>query len=185
MRDRLPPRVMTSKSPMRARWDGWPSTRRARWTSSTSSRSTWPSTQGARHVRYADRRRRARAGAARRSRPRRRRNRARRSSAESRPARPRPCRRHRARRSGHVARDVRYALRLLRRAPGFAAAAIVTLALGIGANVAIFSVVRAVVLRPPPYRDPSRVLAFLNSRSGAPGPITSSSLPDFEDWRGS
>jgi putative ABC transport system permease protein len=83
---------------------------------------------------------------------------------------------------GHVGRDIRYALRLLRRAPGFAAAAIVTLALGIGANVAIFSVVRAVVLKPPPYRDPSRVLSFLNSRSSSatqPG----SSLPDYQDWK--
>src|SRR5262245_32112576 len=61
-----------------------------------------------------------------------------------------------------LARDVRYAVRLLRRAPGFAAAATITLALGIGANAAIFSVVRAVILRPPPYRDPSRVIAFLN-----------------------
>lgn len=82
-----------------------------------------------------------------------------------------------------LARDLRYSVRLLRRAPAFAAAATVTLALGIGANVAIFSVVRAVVLRPPPYRDPSGVIAFLNSRSGAPASITSSSLPDFEDWR--
>ena len=84
--------------------------------------------------------------------------------------------------AGTIARDVRYAMRLLLRAPGFAAAAIITLALGIGANAAIFSVVRAVVLKPPPYRDPSRVVAFLNSRTGAPGAITSSSLPDYEDW---
>ena len=84
---------------------------------------------------------------------------------------------------GAVARDLRYGLRLLRRAPAFTAAATITLALGIGANVAIFSVVRSVVLRPPPYRNPSGVLAFLNSRSGAPASITSSSLPDFEDWR--
>ena len=84
---------------------------------------------------------------------------------------------------GHVGRDIRYALRLLRRAPAFAAAAIVTLALGIGANVAIFSVVRAVVLKPPPYRDPSRVVAFLNSRSGGTATIYSSSLPDYEDWK--
>jgi putative ABC transport system permease protein len=83
---------------------------------------------------------------------------------------------------GHVGRDVHYALRLLRRSPGFAAAAIVTLALGIGANVAIFSVVRAVVLKPAPYRDPSRVVAFLNSRSGGTTTIYSSSLPDYEDW---
>ena len=70
---------------------------------------------------------------------------------------------------GHLARDVRYAVRLLRRAPAFAAAAIVTLALGIGANTAIFSVVRAVVLRPPPYRDPSR-----SSRSSTADPAPGS-----------
>ena len=74
-------------------------------------------------------------------------------------------------------------MRLLLRAPGFAAAAIITLALGIGANAAIFSVVRAVVLKPPPYRDPSRVVVFLNSRTDAPGSMTSSSLPDYEDWQ--
>jgi putative ABC transport system permease protein len=84
---------------------------------------------------------------------------------------------------GTLARDVRYAVRLLARAPDFAAAAIVTLALGIGANAAIFSVVRAVVLRPPPYRDPSRVVVFLNSTTAAAGAITSSSLPDYEDWQ--
>ena len=85
--------------------------------------------------------------------------------------------------AGALARDVRYAVRLLLRAPGFAAAAIITLALGIGANAAIFSVVRAVVLKPPPYRDPSRVVVFLNDRTSAPGSITSSSLPDYEDWQ--
>ncbi len=74
-------------------------------------------------------------------------------------------------------------MRILVRAPGFAAAAIVTLALGIGANAAIFSVVRAVVLKPPPYRDPARVVVFLNSTTSAPGKLTSSSLPDYEDWQ--
>jgi putative ABC transport system permease protein len=82
-----------------------------------------------------------------------------------------------------LARDVQYSIRVLARAPGFATAAIVTLALGIGANAAIFSVVRAVVLKPPPYRDPARVVVFLNSTAAAPGAITSSSLPDYEDWQ--
>src|SRR5438093_2809047 len=85
--------------------------------------------------------------------------------------------------AGRLLRDVRYAVRLLLRAPGFAAVALITLALGIGANAAIFSVVRAVILRQPPYRDPARLAVLLNSRSEAPGSITSSSMPDYEDWR--
>src|SRR5262245_29364013 len=78
-------------------------------------------------------------------------------------------------------RDVKYAVRLLTRSPGFAAIALVTLAIGIGANTAIFSVFHAVLLRPLPYADPDRLVAIgERSPDGSP---SNTGYSTFLDWR--
>jgi len=76
--------------------------------------------------------------------------------------------------------DLSLALRLLRKSPGFAATVIAVLALGVGANTAIFSVIRAVLLDPFPYRDSSRIMFIGSTRHGEDGqmPVT---YPDFVD----
>jgi putative ABC transport system permease protein len=77
--------------------------------------------------------------------------------------------------------NLRLALRQLIKNPAFSAVAIVTLALGIGANTAIFSIVNAVLLRPLPYPDADRIMV-LNESSG-PGQDYSVALPDYFDWQ--
>jgi predicted permease len=77
--------------------------------------------------------------------------------------------------------DARYAARTLLKNPGLAFIAILTIALGIGANTAIFSVVNAVVLRPLRYDDPDR-LVYVTGRNANAEPM-SISYPDFTDWR--
>src|SRR5688572_15508598 len=83
----------------------------------------------------------------------------------------------------NLLRDLRHSIRLLIRQPGFALTAILTLALGIGATTAIFSVVNAIVLRPLPFADPDRIMAVTRfmPRTGAYPP--NHSAPDFHDYR--
>jgi putative ABC transport system permease protein len=77
--------------------------------------------------------------------------------------------------------DLRYAARSLRRSAGFAAVVIITLTVGTGALTAIFSVVNAVLLRPPPFREPERIVQVWSGRDAAPHGPTSPA--NFLDWR--
>ena len=81
----------------------------------------------------------------------------------------------------HLAQDLKFAFRMLRKAPGFTAIAILTLALGIGANTAIFSVVYGALLAPLPYQNPSRLIV-LNETTPKVGNV-SVSYANFLDWR--
>jgi predicted permease len=79
-------------------------------------------------------------------------------------------------------RDVKFALRQLRKSRGFAATVIVTLALGIGANTTVFSIVDAVLLRPLPYHQPQRLVEVRTSEWGE-YQGSNVAYPDFFDWR--
>jgi putative ABC transport system permease protein len=82
---------------------------------------------------------------------------------------------------GELIADVRYGVRQLRRSPGFTAVAIITLALGVGANTAIFSVVDAILLRPLPYRDPGRLI-YISEFWPHESNVKTVPSPDFANW---
>jgi putative ABC transport system permease protein len=78
--------------------------------------------------------------------------------------------------------DLHYGTRQLRRNPGFTAVAVITLALGIGGNVAVFSLLDTVLLRPLPYSHPDRLYMFFPIEKSSGRSMVASSYPDFQDW---
>lgn len=87
---------------------------------------------------------------------------------------------------GTLLQDLRFGVRQMMKAPGFATATILTIALGIGATTAIFSLVNAVLLRPLPFPEPDRLVTtgpVDDRRPGSASSVGSMSYPDFFDWR--
>src|SRR4029079_15786316 len=83
----------------------------------------------------------------------------------------------------NVWHDMRYGVRLMTRAPGFAAAAILTVALGIGATTAMFSIVYSVVLQPLPYREPDRLVNLWNTAIQRGLPRAFVGIANVVDWK--
>src|SRR5215469_1920787 len=77
--------------------------------------------------------------------------------------------------------DIRFGLRTLRKSPGFASLAVLTIALGIGANTAMFSVIDGVLLQKPPFADPDRVVVVLQKQAN--GGTNIFSTPDYLEWK--
>ncbi len=84
---------------------------------------------------------------------------------------------------GALWNDLRYSLRTLRKSPGFTAVVILTLALGIGANTTIFSVIDAVFLKPLPFPDPDRLVMVWQHDMRDPDDHNIISLPNYLDWK--
>src|ERR1700736_2606325 len=82
-----------------------------------------------------------------------------------------------------VLQDFRYAFRLCLRTPAFTAIAVLALALGIGANTAIFTIVNAVLLEPLPFRDPGRLVVMWETNARRPGQTNTIGPANFVRWR--
>ena len=79
--------------------------------------------------------------------------------------------------------DLRFALRQLLKAPGFSAAAVIVLALGIGANSAVFSLVHTLLFQPPGYAQPSEIVQLFSQDKRNPKSFRSFSYPTYQDIR--